>query len=145
MSEFVGELQMQARALARLEDLLGDDVFFVPCEWGTKKPLVTYVERPFESTKSEAYRAILGVQEVNVAVYLRAASGGVCAIDFDRDEDLAAFLAVNPKLAGTLRSRGTRGGMVWLRIKANPHPLLRGVYGGQAGPLPEERGSPGPW
>lgn len=38
--------------LDRLTALLGPDVFFVPCEWGTKKPLVTYVERPFEETKS---------------------------------------------------------------------------------------------
>jgi hypothetical protein len=54
--------------LARLMALLGDDVFFVPCEWGTKKPLVTYVERPFEGTKTEAYRALFNVQDVNVAV-----------------------------------------------------------------------------
>jgi len=45
--------------LQQLRELLGDDAFFVPCEWGTKKPLVTYVERPFEATKSEAYRALL--------------------------------------------------------------------------------------
>ena len=43
-------------------------------------------------------------------------SGGLCALDFDRDEDLAAFLAVNPALAATTRSRGSRGGMVWLRV-----------------------------
>ena len=49
---------------------LGDDVFFVPCEWGTKKPKVTYVERPFESTKSDAYRAIFVAGETNIAVYL---------------------------------------------------------------------------
>src|SRR5438876_904346 len=103
--------------LGWLERFLGEDVFFVPCEWGTKKPLVTYVERPFESTKTEAYRAIFSVQEVNVAVYLGKASGGLCAIDFDRDEDLAAFLAVNAKLSTTTRSRGSRGGMLWLRIK----------------------------
>src|SRR5512141_1148459 len=95
--------------LGRFTPLLGEDAFFVPCEWGTKKPLVTYVERPFEGTKSEAYRALFEVQEVNIAVYLGKASGGLCAIDFDRDEDLAAFLAVNPKLAETLRSRGSRG------------------------------------
>jgi putative DNA primase/helicase len=105
--------------LNSLENLLGTDVFFVPCEWGTKKPLVTYVERPFEATKTEAYRALFAVQEVNVAVYLGKASGGLCAIDFDRDEDLAAFLAVNPKLAQTLQSRGSRGGMVWVRIASN--------------------------
>lgn len=42
--------------------------------------------------------------------------GGLCALDFDQDEDLAAFLAVNPALAATTRSRGSRGGMVWLRV-----------------------------
>ena len=42
--------------LQRFTALLGDDVFFVPCEWGTKRPLVTYVERPFEGTKTPAYR-----------------------------------------------------------------------------------------
>jgi hypothetical protein len=40
--------------LQRVTALLGQDAFFVPCEWGTKKPLVTYVERPFEGTKSPA-------------------------------------------------------------------------------------------
>ncbi|HWV98534.1 MAG TPA: DUF5906 domain-containing protein [Candidatus Acidoferrum sp.] len=105
--------------LERLTALLGDEVFFVPCEWGTKKPLVTYVERPFEGTKTEAYRALFAVEPTNIAVYLGKASGGLCAIDFDLDEDLAAFLAVNPRLAGTLRSRGSRGGMVWVRVQGD--------------------------
>ena len=96
---------------------LGDDVFFVPCERGTKKPLLTYVERPFESTKTDAYRAVFAETKSNIAVYLGQASGGLCAIDFDADEDLAAFLAINPKLEATTRSRGSRGGMVWLRIQ----------------------------
>src|SRR5512141_1361945 len=96
--------------LGRFTPLLGEDVFFVPCEWGTKRPLVTYVERPFESTKTEAYRALFESVPCNVAVYLGKASGGLCAIDFDADEDLVAFLAVNPKLARTLQTRGSRGG-----------------------------------
>ena len=103
--------------LQRFTALLGEDVFFVPCEWGTKKPLVTYVERPFAGTKSAAYRALFESAPCNLAVYLGQASGGLCAIDFDRDEDLAAFLALNPKLAVTTRSRGSRGGMVWVRIE----------------------------
>src|SRR4029453_14463343 len=103
--------------LEHLTLLLGENVFFVPCEWGTKKPLVTYVERPFEATKTEAYRALFSVQEVNVAVYLGKASGGLCAIVFDRDEDLTAFLAANPALGATTQSRGSRGGMLWLRMK----------------------------
>ena len=103
--------------LEKFESLLGAGTFFVPCEWGTKKPMVTYTERPFEATKSDAYRALLDQPETNLAVYLGKASGGLCAIDFDADEDLAAFLAVNPKLVVTTRSRGSRGGMVWLRVE----------------------------
>jgi phage/plasmid-associated DNA primase len=105
--------------VGKFEALLGSDVFFVPCEWGTKKPLVTYTDRPFESTRSDAYRAVLNGSETNIAVYLGKASGGLCAIDFDRDEDMTAFLAVNPKLAATTRSRGSRGGMVWLRVEGD--------------------------
>src|SRR5262245_66282077 len=53
------------------------------------------------------------------SVYLGKASGGLCAIDFDEDEDLAAFLGLNPALAGTTRSRGSRGAMLWLRIQGD--------------------------
>ena len=76
--------------LQRVTALLGEDVFLVPCEWGTKKPVVTYVERPFEGTKSPAYRALFESEPRNIAVYLGKASGGLCAIDFDVDEHLAA-------------------------------------------------------
>ena len=103
--------------LETIEQLLGPDTFLVPCEWGSKKPLMTYAERSFDATKSEAYRTVLNLSQVNLAVYLGQASGGLCAIDFDADEDLAEFLALNPKLAGTLQSRGSRGGMVWVRIE----------------------------
>ena len=48
-----------------------------------------------------AGQALLQVEPTNIAVYLGKASGGLCAIDFDADEDLAAFMAVNPKLGGT--------------------------------------------
>ena len=106
-------------ALGKFTALLGGDVFFVPCEWGTKEPLLTYVERPFESTKSEAYRTLFDVEPTNIAVYLGKASGGLCAIDFDSDEDLVVFLGVNPALANTTRSRGSRGGMVWVRIEGD--------------------------
>jgi P4 family phage/plasmid primase-like protien len=103
-------------AVERFTALLGEDVFLVPCEWGSKCPKVTYTERPFEATQTESYRALLNRPDVNMAVYLGEASGGLCAIDFDADEDLAEFLAANPKLAGTLQTRGSRGGMVWVRV-----------------------------
>lgn len=105
--------------LERFTLLLGDDVFFIPCEWGTKKPTISYTKRKFEGTKTPAYRAVFDAEPTNIAVYLGKASGGLCAIDFDADEDLAAFLTANPKLTNTLRSRGSRGGMVWLRVRGD--------------------------
>ena len=104
------------RALDRFTLLLGEDVFFVPCERGSKKPLVTYVDRPFESTKETAYKDVFDNQNANIAVYLGEASGGLCSIDFDSDEDLDTFTELNPRLLNTTRSRGTRGCMLWLRI-----------------------------
>jgi hypothetical protein len=102
--------------LQKITGLLGADAFLVPCVRGTKMPAVTYTQRPFEATQTPAYRFALASGEFNIAVYLGQMSGGLCALDFDRDEDLAAFLAVNPVLATTTRSRGSRGGMVWLRV-----------------------------
>ena len=72
-----------------------------------------------EGSAGHLYRAVFDATETNIAVYLGQASGGLCAIDFDADEDLAAFLSVNPQLGDTTRSRGSRGGMVWLRIKGD--------------------------
>jgi P4 family phage/plasmid primase-like protien len=103
--------------LDTIEHLLGAGVFFVPCIHGTKMPAVTYTQRPFEATQTPAYRHALASGEFNIAVYLGQMSGGLCALDFDQDEDLAAFLAVNPALAATTRSRGSRGGMIWLRVQ----------------------------
>jgi len=106
-----GEMELQ-----KIAGLLGADAFLVPCVRGTKMPAVTYTQRPFEATQTPAYRYALASGEFNIAVYLGTMSGGLCALDFDQDEDLAAFLAVNPALATTTRSRGSRGGMVWLRV-----------------------------
>lgn len=106
-----------ATPLEQVTTLFGEGAFLVPCIRGTKVPAVTYTQRPFEATRTPAYRYALASGEFNIAVYLGQMSGGLCAVDFDRDEDLAAFLAANPPLAATTRSRGSRGGMVWLRLE----------------------------
>ncbi len=103
--------------LEQFASLLGEDVFLVPCHHGTKVPAVTYTQRPFEATKTPAYLSLLASGAFNIAVYLGQLSGGLCAIDFDVDEDLETFLALNPALAATTRSRGSRGAMLWLRIE----------------------------
>ena len=105
--------------LERVTELLGTDIFFVPCHWGTKRPKVTYVDRTFGSTKSSEYINLFNGEPTNIAVYLGKSSAGLCSIDFDNDPDLEAFLKLNPKLAMTTRSRGSRGGAVWLRIQGD--------------------------
>jgi len=62
--------QVTQRVLSRLESLLGEDVFFVPFEWGRKKPLVTYVERPFEGTKTREQESEVCVRCVRTAGFV---------------------------------------------------------------------------
>ena len=103
--------------LEHILELLGAAAFLVPCESGTKVPACGYVDRSFEETKSPAYCELL--DQSNVAVYLGKASGGLVALDFDRDEDLYAWAAMNAPLASSLRSRGARGAQVWFKIKGD--------------------------
>jgi putative DNA primase/helicase len=100
--------------LPELESWLGLPLFMVPCRPGTKRPMVKYTQQTLESTQRPAYRAML--DGANVAVRLGEHSGGFCAIDFDDDDSLAAFLAVNPALATSARWKGSRGAQIGVRI-----------------------------
>ncbi len=51
----------------------------------------------------------------NIGVAQGEKSHGICSIDCDTDNFLAEFLAANPALVGSLRTRGSRGGNVWVR------------------------------
>ena len=44
------------------------------------------------------------------------ASGGLCAVDGDRDNFVADFLRDNPGLASSLSTHGNRGRVFWLRF-----------------------------
>jgi hypothetical protein len=56
------------------------------------------------------------LKDGNIGVALGEVSGGLCAIDCDRDDFAEAFLAVNPALAGTLQTHGARGRVFWVRF-----------------------------
>ena len=53
----------------------------------------------------------------NLGVLLGPVSGGLIALDFDRQEDADAFEARNPHLAGTFRTCGARGCQMWFYIR----------------------------
>jgi hypothetical protein len=55
-------------------------------------------------------------------VLLGAASEGLCFIDIDNDNQLEAFLRLNPGLRESLISRGARNGNVWIRVQGKYPP-----------------------
>lgn len=77
---------------------------------GTKKPWGHLTIK--EMGKPEYLRSL---EKGNIGVALGEKSGGVCSIDFDDDALLERFLERNPVLSLSLRTRGARGGNVWLR------------------------------
>lgn len=52
----------------------------------------------------------------NIGVALGEVSGGLCAIDWDKDELIDEFLKLNPGLRGTLQTHGARGRVFWVRF-----------------------------
>ena len=51
----------------------------------------------------------------------------LCSIDIDHDEDVAKFLAVNPRLAETLQTVGSRGRNFWVWVEGEYPPLHKDV------------------
>src|ERR1700741_5153373 len=49
----------------------------------------------------------------NLAILLGRESSNLCVIDFDRDDLIEPFLALNPAFCATLRTRGSRGAAFW--------------------------------
>lgn len=70
---------------------------------------------PMSKMRDSAY--LQSLLAGNIAVLLGEPSGGLCSIDLDTDEFADEFLMLNPKLAGTLRTRGARGCNVWMWVQ----------------------------
>lgn len=74
--------------------------------------------------------ARFGPEFPSIGIVLGKASNHLCSIDLDSDELLAEFLACNPKLQGSLVSRGYRGGNVWVRV-TGPYPPMSKIRRGR--------------
>jgi hypothetical protein len=70
--------------------------------------------------------------EGNIGVVQGYASGGIGSIDIDDDQGAEEFLALNPDLKETLRSRGARGCNVWFYPEGNVPSSGRLKRNGQA-------------
>jgi hypothetical protein len=114
--------------LDKLYNLVGKRAVLLPLELGSKAPKKNdWQKTTFEQTQKPDYRRdLLGAlrRGGNIGVVLGAASGNLCTIDIDSDDEIEPFLLLNPKLAGSLRTNGANGCQIWLRI-VGPYPARR--------------------
>ncbi len=65
----------------------------------------------------------------NIGVLLGKASGGLCTIDLDNDTDVEPFLARNPRLRDTTRTKRVRGCNLWVVIDGDFPPSTKLPFG----------------
>lgn len=120
---------MKSHELQRIRNLLGPFAVLLPIQRGMKGPVFKNWQR---TTVNEAgtpeYEKRL-IRHGNLGVLLGRPSAGLCSIDIDSDAAAEEFLALNPRLAKSLRSRGMRGQNVWVRVTGEYPPLSRLVRG----------------
>ena len=118
--------------LRNFYDLLGK-VVLIPIPLGQKSPqLPGWQNLTFSATQATDYQVSL--QDAikaggNLGILLGPASDGLVAIDIDSDQEVVAFLELNPPLAFTLRTHGARGCQFWLRLTPGcQYPNTKAVY-----------------
>jgi hypothetical protein len=98
-----------------LRDLLGMDVLLVPIPARQKGPKIkNWTQLTIKDMDRGSHLSQL-VNHTNTGVLLGSASGGLCSIDIDIDDEVDRFLDYNPFLADTLQTRGERGANFWVR------------------------------
>jgi hypothetical protein len=100
--------------LEATRELLGNDVILLPIPLRQKGPTfggwnTTRIE---EMSNPQYLARFTG----NIGVLVGKASGNLCSIDVDSDDDFTAFLELNPMFRDTLQTRGSRGGNFWFRV-----------------------------
>lgn len=98
-----------------LRELLGHDVVLLPIRRGEKVPVAKCWQK-LTVADMEDPEYLRRLSEGNIGVLLGKPSGGLCTIDLDLDEEVEPFLALNPKLHNTLRTRRVRGCNLWVRV-----------------------------
>ena len=107
-----------------LQELLGNKVVLIPIPRGQKGPVAKgWQNIKLPQTQGIDYQRALN--QGNIGVLLGAPSNGLCAVDIDSDEELEAFLALNPILRGTLITKGARGAQIWCKIDGDYPPLTK--------------------
>ena len=141
ISHPIGNADSIKDPVAHLRALLGRDVVLLPIPKGEKGPKL----KEWQKTRHEVMEdpAYLGrLQQGNIGVLLGKVSGDLCAIDIDNDAQVEPFLALNPGLRDTLRSKGARGVQIWVRVTTK-YPKLTKLVTDNAEPWGEWRADGG--
>jgi hypothetical protein len=102
----------------KIRNLIGEQSLLLALPKGKKKPTINWSRLSHDRMKDAPYLEKL--EAGNIAVILGKKSDDLCSIDFDSDDWLELFLKVNernPAIVKTLRTRGKRGGNVWIRCR----------------------------
>jgi hypothetical protein len=119
--------------LTNLYRIFGQDTVFLPIPKGTKGPKIKQWQAVTlaESLSPEYQRhlELCVTRGGNIGVLLGTASGRLFSIDIDLDHLIDPYLALNPVLAGTTRTRGKRGCNFFLRLKPGvAYPNSKAAY-----------------
>jgi hypothetical protein len=114
-SEYLPPPEGEQPRLREILDLIGPAVL-LPITPGGKAPgFKAWEKATLDDMLRVEYLARFGPRH-NVGVLQGKPSNGLGSVDLDADEWIAPFLAANPKLASTLRTRRSRGCNLWVRI-----------------------------
>jgi hypothetical protein len=99
--------------VTRLQSLIGCNALLLHWPLGSKGAPKKWKHLTLDVMSDPAYVAKLGTGNIGVAQ--GDVSNGICSIDLDIDGEVEGFLALNPKLTTSLRTKGQRGCNVWFR------------------------------
>ena len=94
-------LQEPHEVVAKLRNLLGQDVVLLPVIRGQKAPSLTSWQRT-SVADMDSPEYLLSLSQGNIGVLLGEASGNICTVDIDDDAAVEPFLELNPTLRYTL-------------------------------------------
>ena len=104
-----------ASKIAALQQQLGPAVL-LPVRKGEKAPAISEWQKVTLDQAAKPEYPQCFPEDCNIGVLQGQPSNGLCSIDCDGDEFADQLLALNPKLADTLRTKGSRGCNFWVRI-----------------------------
>ena len=119
---------------------------------GMKRPVDKGWDRlTWEDTQESFYQEALGEGNIGVSLGYRSvlvAMGEtyhLCSIDIDECEQLEPFLELNPRLRGTLLTRGRRGGNLWVWVLKDSYPVFTKIKWASGEGGADGRGAWGEW